>query len=78
MKGGLKPSRFLFSLKKRFPASFAKMLSWAEKYANTEKAMSTRKTSTPGLSDKKEKEKEREKEKRKRKDPSGQGSIEPS
>ena len=34
MKGGLKPSRFLFSLEKQFPASFAEMLSWVEKYAN--------------------------------------------
>ena len=69
MKGSLKPSRFLFSLKKWFPTSFAEMLSRIEKYVNIEEAMSVQRTSAPSSSDKKEKKKEREKEKRKRKEP---------
>ena len=72
MKGGLKPSRFLFSLEKRFLTSFIEMFFWVEKYANAEEAISARKTLVPGPSDKKEKEKEREKEKKKREEPSVQ------
>ena len=75
MKGALKPSRFLFSLKKKFLTSFLEMLSRVEKYANVEEAFLARKTSTPGPSEK-EKEKEREKDKRKREEPLGNdGSI---
>ena len=55
MKGGLKPSRFLFSLEKWFLASFIEMLSWAEKYVNVEEAMLTRRTSAPSPFDKKKK-----------------------
>ena len=43
MKGGLKPSRFLFSLEKRFPVDYAEMLSRADKYANAEEAMASEK-----------------------------------
>ena len=68
MKGTLKPSRFLFSLDKKFPTSFSEMFSRAEKYANAEEALSARKTSALGPSDK-GKGKEREKEKRKREEP---------
>ena len=64
MKGGLKPSRFLFSLKKRFPSSFPEMLFWAEKYANAKEAMSAKRSSATPQSDKKEKKK------RKREEPS--------
>ena len=38
MKDTLKPSRFLFSLEKKFSISFFEMLSHAKKYANTEEA----------------------------------------
>ena len=62
MKGTFKPSRFFFSLKKKFPSSFFEMLSRAKKYANVKEAMSARKTSALDPSDK-EKGKEREKEK---------------
>ena len=68
MKGALKPSRFLFSLEKKFLTSFSKMLSCAEKYANAEEALSARKTLAPDPSDK-GKDKEREKDKRKREEP---------
>ena len=57
MKGSLRPSRFLFSLKKQFPTNFAEMLAQDEKYANAEEAMSM--TSQP-----------EKKEKRRRKEPS--------
>ena len=78
MKGGLKPSRFFFSPKKRFPSSFIEMLSRAEKYANAEEAMSARSLATP-QSDKKEKEKIK-REKPSNNDRSGQvrGSAKPS
>ena len=50
MKGRLKPSRFLFSLEKRFSVDYAKMLSRADKYANVEKAMaSKREPNTPSI-----------------------------
>ena len=68
MKGALKPSRFLFSLEKKFPTSFSKMLSREEKYTNVEEAFLARKTSAPSPS-KKGKGKEREKDKRKREEP---------
>ena len=68
MKGALKPSRFLFSLEKKFSTSFFKMLFHAEKYANVEEAFLAKKTLAPGPSEK-ENEKEREKDKRKRKEP---------
>ena len=42
MKGGLKPSRFLFNLEKRFPADYAEMLSRADKYANAKEAMASK------------------------------------
>ena len=84
MKGALKPSRFLFSLKKKFSISFSKMFSHVEKYANAEEALSARKTSVPSPFDK-GKGKEREKEKRKRKEPASnerpgqvRGSSKPS
>ena len=68
MKGGLWPSRFLFSLERKFPTDYTEMLSQAEKYANAEEAFLTRKASAPSPSNKK-KRKEREKEKRKREEP---------
>ena len=43
MKGGLRPSRFLFSLEKKFFTDFTKILAWAKKYANTEEVMVVRK-----------------------------------
>ena len=73
MKGALKPSRFFFSLEKKFSTSFLEMLSRAEKYPNVEEAFMVRKTSVPSASDK-EKEKKREKDKRKRKEPPNNGS----
>ena len=42
MKDGLRPSRFLFSLKKRFSMDYAEMLSRADKYANIEEAMTSK------------------------------------
>ena len=51
IKDGLRPSRFLFSLEKRFFADYAKMLSQAEKYANVEKAMASRRDPIVGRSD---------------------------
>ena len=70
MKGILKPSKIFFSLEKKFPTSFLKMLSRAEKYANTEEAFFARKTLVPGPSEK-GKGKERKKDKRKREKPLG-------
>ena len=58
MKGALKPFRFLFSLKKKFPTNFFEMLSHAKKYTNIEEAFLARKTSMLGPS-KKKKGKER-------------------
>ena len=52
MKGGLKPSRFLFSLEKRFSVDYAKMLSRADKYANAEEAMVSKREPTIPRSDK--------------------------
>ena len=43
MKDGLKPSRFLFSLEKRFHVDYIEMLSRADKYANNEEAMALEK-----------------------------------
>ena len=74
MKGILKPSRFLFSLEKKFLISFPKMLSRAKKYANAEEAFLVRKTSAPGPSEK-EKRKEREKDKRKREKPPNNNGL---
>ena len=62
MKGGLKPSRFLFTLEKRFPTCFAEMLSQAEKYVNAEEAMSAMRSSAPNQPEKKEKEKRKREE----------------
>ena len=42
MKDGLRPSRFLFSLEKRFPVDYAEMLSLADKYVNAEEAMASK------------------------------------
>ena len=42
MKDGLRPSKFLFSLKKSFPMDYAEMLSRADKYANAEEAMASK------------------------------------
>ena len=65
MKGALKPSKFLFSLEKKFSTSFPKMLFRAEKYANVEEAFLARKTLSSGPLEK-GKEKERKKDKKKR------------
>ena len=42
MKDDLKPSRFLFSLEKRFLTSFIGMLSQIEKYTNVEETIASR------------------------------------
>ena len=68
MKGTLKPSRFLFSLEKKFSTSFFEILFRTKKYTNIEEAFLARKTSAPGPSDK-GKGKEREKDKRKKEEP---------
>ena len=68
MKGALKPSRFLFSLEKKFSTNFFEMLSCAEKYTNAKEAFIARKSLTAGPSDK-GKGKEREKDKKKREEP---------
>ena len=60
MKGGLKTSRFLFSLEKRFPADYAEMLARAEKYANAEEAMAARKDTSSSRPEKREKRKRKE------------------
>ena len=57
MKGGLKPSRFLFSLEKRFLTDYAEMLVRAEKYANAEEAMTARKETPSNQAEKKDKRK---------------------
>ena len=59
MKGSLKPSRFLFSLEKRFPTCFAEMLSRAEEYTNArahvgEKELSSQPTQKEGKEEEKE------------------------
>ena len=74
IKGALKPSRFLFSLKKKFSTIFSEMLSRAKKYANVKEAFLARKTSTPGPSEK-GKGKEKEKDKRKREEPPSTDSL---
>ena len=43
MKGRLRPSRFFFSLEKKFPSDYIKMLARAKKYANAEDAMVVKK-----------------------------------
>ena len=60
MKGGLKTSRFLFSLEKRFPADYAEMLARAEKYANAEEAIAARKETSSSRPEKREKRKREE------------------
>ena len=52
MKDGLRPSKFLFSLKKRFPMDYAKLLSRADKYANAEEAMASKREPTTPRPDK--------------------------
>ena len=42
MKDGLRPSKFLFSIKKRFLMDYAEMLSRADKYVNVEEAMASK------------------------------------
>ena len=42
MKGGLRPSKFLFNLEKRFSVDYAEMLSWSKKNSNIEEAMASR------------------------------------
>ena len=74
MKGTLKPSRFLFSLEKKFSTNFFEMLFHAEKYANAKEAFLARKTSTLGSSEKR-KGKERKKDKRKREEPLANNSL---
>ena len=59
MKDSLRPLRFLFSLEKWFSTNFAKMLARAEKYANTEEAISIKRSRTTNQMEKKEKRKER-------------------
>ena len=39
IKDGLRPSRFFFSMKKKFSADYVKLLTRAEKYAKAEEAM---------------------------------------
>ena len=46
MKGGLRPSRFYFSLEKKFSTDFFEMLAQLEKYANVEEAMAVKKDVT--------------------------------
>ena len=67
MKGGLKPSRFLFSLEKRFSASFTKMLFRAEKYVNAEEVIVARKDAAPSQPE--------GREKRRRKTPTDEGRL---
>ena len=57
MKDDLRPSRFLFSLEKQSPTRFAKMLGRAEKYANAEEAMLTKRSTASNQPKRKEKEK---------------------
>ena len=60
MKGGLRPSHFLFSLEKRFFVDYAEMLVRAEKYANAEEAMAAQKETASNQAEKKEKRKREE------------------
>ena len=46
MKGRLKPSKFLFSLKKKFSVDYVEMHSRADKYANAEEAMASKREPT--------------------------------
>ena len=46
MKDGLRPSRFLFSLEKRFPMDYAEMLSRVDKYVNAKEAMASKREPT--------------------------------
>ena len=46
MKGKFRPSRFLFSLEKRFSMDYAEMLFRADKYANIEEAMASKREPT--------------------------------
>ena len=62
MKGGLRPTRFSLSLEKWFSTSFIEMLARAEKYANAEEAMSTKRSLATLQFDKKEKEKSKREE----------------
>ena len=60
MKEGLKPSRFLFSLEKKFTVDYAEMLAQAEKYANAEEAMAARKETSLSRTKKRDKRKREE------------------
>ena len=51
MKGGLRPSRFLFNLEKRFPADYTEILSREDKYANIEEAMTSKRKPMVGRPD---------------------------
>ena len=46
MKDGLRPFRFLFSLKKRFSMDYVEIFSRADKYANAKKAMASKREPT--------------------------------
>ena len=52
MNGGLRPSMFLFSLKKRFSMDYAEMLFRVDKYANAEEAMASKRELTVSQPDK--------------------------
>ena len=70
MKDRLRPSRFLFSLKKIFSSKYVEILSQAKKHANFEKAIVARKETS---SDRVER-----KNKRRREEPFDRGrSIQP-
>ena len=51
MKDRLRPFKFLINLEKRFFVDYAKMLSRAEKYANTKEAMASRRDPIVSQSD---------------------------
>ena len=56
MKGGLRSSRFLFNLTKKFSTDFVKMLAQVEKYTNAEEAMAARKEAAPNRLEGREKQ----------------------
>ena len=60
MKGGLRFSRFFFSLEKRFSTDYTEMLARAEKYANAKEAMAARKETSSHQAEKRDKRKREE------------------
>ena len=60
MKDGLRSSRFLFNMEKKFPIDYVEMLTRIEKYANAEEAMAARRDSLTSRAKKENKRKKEE------------------